>query len=208
MAHKERSLARLRHPRKKQKKRIAQEPPTATSEAEQIRLAELANQYFREQIAKHEAEIVKAIKKKLEEDNLAYENPIKINNINMKHIMFADWNQRKQKPTGLHSKRWNPERIIAIKIPPGKLGTWDGEVQLHCKTKPSTFFPDSWNEYKIVDKIIESLLNVDSIEVSGNRLKIDGYTSENIVIELYLLADGKITSSYPALYYKETLCIY
>ncbi|OQA36302.1 MAG: hypothetical protein BWY54_00112 [Candidatus Dependentiae bacterium ADurb.Bin331] len=164
----------------------------------QIVLAEKANAYFRAEITKYEAQIVHAIEQKLKEQNITHPYPIVINDINMKHIMFAEWSKRRQEPTGLHSARWSPERINKITIPEGLLGTYEAEVQLHCKHKNSTFFPNTWDENVIIDKIIESFFMIDEIKVRTDAIRLWGFTKEGIKIEITLLNSGKIVTAYPA----------
>lgn len=178
------------------------EAPTKLSLLEQIELARKANDYFREQIAKYEAEIVEAIKKKLKENNLNYEPTIHVKDINMKHIMFTE--SRGKNPVGLHSKRWNPERIVTASVRPCKFNTSHGKVQLNCITKPSTFFPDSWNEFMIVDKIFEALKNIINVNTISSKLIIKGITQEQIYIELHLESGGLISTAYPSF---KDLCI-
>jgi hypothetical protein len=185
-----------------------QEPPTVIPQAMQELLADAANAYFRTQIAPHEAEIVRLIHQQLNAQGVSYSYPIMINDIDMKHIMFPDWNAKKNKPTGMHSARWCPERVIAVTILPGALGTWDGIVQLNCKQKPSTFFPDSWDEKMIVNKIIEALLNLEYLEIQGDALKLWGKVN-GIMIQAVLAPPGKLKTAFPPLFdYKGNICIY
>lgn len=87
-------------------------------------------------------------------------------------------------------------------IQPGILGTSAGKVQMNCITKPSSFFPDSWDEFKIIDKTIESLFRIVEIKIESNGLRIWGKTSEDIVIQLILRHGGLISTLFPTLDYK------
>jgi len=120
-----------------------------------------------------------------------------IKDINMAHVMFPDWSERKGKPTGMHSSRWCPERVVAVTNAPNELGIWEGSIQLNCETKPSSFFPDHWNEKMIVDKVIESFFHIKDVHSTIDALRIEGLTSEGMKIKIVLVNIGLISTTFP-----------
>ncbi len=63
-----------------------------------------------------------------------------------------------------------------------------------AKKKPSSFFPDSWDQEKVLMEISHAFEN--KALVTGSSYRYTGYTSEKIKIEM-IIREGKIETAYP-----------
>jgi hypothetical protein len=164
-----------------------------------IEAIENGKDHFKKQIDYHHDEIVENVQDMLKKQGVEYPHPIIFEDIDFKHLIVGDWNPRSKKATGLHSIRWVPERKVDVLIPPNELGIWEGIFKINGKEKRSTFFPKTWNEYIISDKIIEALLNIEKVLCVPGGIKILGKTSEYIEIGLFVGNVGIIETVFPKL---------
>jgi len=69
--------------------------------------------------------------------------------------------------------------------------------------KKSTFFPKEWTPSKVIEKILESLKNGESIDQGAGRFTVDGVTTEGVVIKTIVKMiksdKGKLVSAYPVM---------
>jgi len=93
------------------------------------------------------------------------------------------------------------EILRYIKGPDGKkLKNPDGSYQTVWEKKrdASTFFPDTWDEDKIISEIEFAYSNKINYETKGGNTRWRGISREGVVIEGFLKnSDNTITSSYP-----------
>ncbi len=113
---------------------------------------------------------------------------------------------REVEQNGLHSDPGNKlkraSNLVIEKTRMGKCGAYEARVGLGgvFKAQNSTFFPHTWNEEKVVQKIFEAADNLITIgESKSGQLNLIGVTNEGLKINLEVSGKGFIKSAWPIL---------
>ena len=69
-------------------------------------------------------------------------------------------------------------------------------VEMHSSHPDGkSFFPDSWDEYKVMDAIKEAYSDPERLFISDNTY--EGRTSSGLINQMFLDQSGKVISSFP-----------
>lgn len=118
----------------------------------------------------------------------------------LEHILEGELNGRGQAVgfhyDGLPTKKG--EVIAGTETKPNKYGVYEAKVEISGVVKTSnsgksSFFPEKWDAQQVVDGINEAY--DDRTFITGNTY--EGFTSEGILISMYLDQNDQIISAFP-----------
>src|SRR5690625_3079919 len=118
----------------------------------------------------------------------------------LEHILEGELNGRGQAVgfhyDGLPTKKG--EVIAGTETEPNEYGVYEAKVEVSGVEKASnsgksSFFPDEWSAQQVVDAINEAY--EDRNFMTGNTY--EGFTSEGVLISMYLDQNDKIISAFP-----------
>ena len=118
----------------------------------------------------------------------------------LEHILEGELNGRGQAVgfhyDGLPTKKG--EVIAGTETEPNEYGIYEAKVEVSGVEKASnsgksSFFPDEWNAQQVVDAINEAY--DDRNFMTGNTY--EAFTSEGVLISMYLDQNDKIISAFP-----------
>ncbi|MBT3455436.1 EndoU domain-containing protein [bacterium] len=145
--------------------------------------------------------ILKEGLKKIKTPKELYERGIPLfKGIDIEHIIKGGYKADGKKIKGFHTMLCHPEQIIELLEGPNDFGIckarwWFGKG----KTRPSTFFPITWDEEKLAYKILEALDNIKKLRDVKTAIKLAGETSDGISVLFTSNNSGFIETSYPSL---------
>jgi hypothetical protein len=117
--------------------------------------------------------------------------------INWKHVLCGEIKRKKLK--GFHHARNYKEKIYKITKGPNADGLYGAYYKVGKERKYSTFFPDSWDRSKLLEKVKEAYGNITKELEYG----VYGITSEGIEIGFFFAKDEAgsifVNSVYPIL---------
>src|SRR5690625_736830 len=128
------------------------------------------------------------------------ENTEHFRNGALEHILEGELNGRGQAVgfhyDGLPTKKG--EVIAGTETEPNEYGVYEAKVEVSGVEKASnsgksSFFPDEWSAQQVVDAINEAY--EDRNFMTGNTY--EGFTSEGVLISMYLDQNDKIISAFP-----------
>lgn len=124
--------------------------------------------------------------------------------INVKHIFHGEIN-KSGKAVGFHHSvsigHQGHARIVGITKAPDAQGVYEATVEIFdatsgkwiLKSKPSTFFPDTWSRAQVLDEIRDAFNN----QVYTNGPYWEGISPSGVRIGGWLDAAGNINTAYP-----------
>jgi hypothetical protein len=103
--------------------------------------------------------------------------------------------------TGFHHDHlgfWEKNGVIDIRNKKmGPYGTYAADIFFQGEKYAKTFFPQEWDEVKVIEKIIEAFNNSVVKEFNGITYKLEGITTEGIKIFMAIDKEGVVKTIYP-----------